>query len=356
MRVSKAQVKKLTLPLIIPYELSFTTVREITPVFILLELENGERGIGEATALQGYGDENHEDIYQTLSHAAAQIISSDEEEIRSVVDEMFLHHPFSASAIGTAVDIAFKRYLIPQSVCCPVLLPLSSGISGASLVKKLEEIVVSGCRTVKVKIGKNIDQDLRFVHALFELPFDVKFRFDANQGYTLDEAYRFIETIENLNPKNVELIEQPFGKNQWELMEKLCKQSSIPLMLDESIYHQDDISRASEIGARFIKLKLFKTKGPGDLIEKARYARSLGLKVVLGNGVASDIANLIEAIAFFSNPEIFYGAFEGNGFVKSKFSFLKNTLTFRQGNAIWQTKGSVFQNVNLDFGNGWQTH
>ena len=51
MRVSKAHVKKMTLPLITPYKLSFATVKQISSVFILLELENGDHGIGEATAL-----------------------------------------------------------------------------------------------------------------------------------------------------------------------------------------------------------------------------------------------------------------------------------------------------------------
>ena len=70
--------------------------------------------------------------------------------------------------------------------------------------------------------------------------------------------------------------------------------SQVPIVLDESIYNEADIVRAARIGAYGVKLKLMKNFGIAETLSLARQARHLGLIVVFGNGVATDIGNLGE--------------------------------------------------------------
>lgn len=63
--------------------------------------------------------------------------------------------------------------------------------------------------------------------------------------------------------------------------------------------------------------KLFKQGGIKEVIQQAQLCHLLGIKVVLGNGVATKLSNQIENQIYSSFP-FFYGASEANGFLKVK--------------------------------------
>ena len=115
----------------------------------------------------------------------------------------------------------------------------------------------------------------------------------------------------------------------------MARGAPVPLMLDESIYDEGDVERAAEVGASLVKLKLFKHDGIGHVVSMARRARSCGLGVVLGNGVATDVGNVAEAWAREQEPELFTGAGEGNGFVKLRRGMLRCPPRVEAGAMCW---------------------
>ena len=101
----------------------------------------------------------------------------------------------------------------------------------------------------------------------------------------------------------------------------------VPIMIDESIYGLEDIKKAKEIGAKYIKLKLCKFGGLKILEAALDYAKTLGLHVVFGNGVATDIANYYELNFYKKNKNKIFGATESVGFQKIKKSLKFNITT-----------------------------
>ena len=348
MKIANAKILRRHLKLNIPYKLSFATLSEFNPCFIAIKMENGNLGIGEATALKGYSSETHEQIFKVLEKSTQHLVSSGIHQARSIVDEIFRQNPFAASAIGTALDFAYDSFPIPDSLSCPLVYPLPSDLSADQILQHIETAAQQNFRTIKVKVGQNIDHDIKYIGHILASPHDIAYRFDANQGYSLNEAIQFIKEIEKSAPEKVELVEQPFGPDQWHEMQQLCKLTKIPMMLDESIFHREDILRAKEIGCSYIKLKLFKTRGLNDLIAKSELAHKIGLKVILGNGVSTDIANLAEAFIFSSFPDYFHGAFEGNGFTRIESGLLKNSLRLIRGNAVWEKQLPVLDTLIFD--------
>jgi L-alanine-DL-glutamate epimerase-like enolase superfamily enzyme len=133
----------------------------------------------------------------------------------------------------------------------------------------------------------------------------------------------------------VELVEQPLARANWLGFSYLAARTNhVPFVLDESIVLDADIERAARAGADCVKLKLFKHRGVRRLLSLAERARELGMCTVLGNGVASDIGNLIEAAAFIQSGLI-AGAFEGNGFAKLPHPLLKHPPRIASGQMIW---------------------
>ncbi len=58
-------------------------------------------------------------------------------------------------------------------------------------------------------------------------------RLDANQGYSREDAIRFVTS---LDPDAIELFEQPCDKADWDSAVAVARVSNVPMMLDESIY------------------------------------------------------------------------------------------------------------------------
>jgi hypothetical protein len=88
-------------------------------------------------------------------------------------------------------------------------------------------------------------------------------------------------------------------------------------MLDESITDLDSLDRTARSGAaHIVKLKWMKQGGMSYLCEMAEHARRLGLRIVLGNGVAGWIDNRHEAIFWLEQLQDMQLAGEMNGYLK----------------------------------------
>lgn len=332
MELIKADYVIDELPLIEPYELSFGSVTKYQSAFFRVETSQNTKGIGEATPLPGYSGETIEDVIKVMEDAkcALQRSMNFNQAIR-YVDDVYREHPFAASAIGCAVEEAFGVYSIPESLMVPLLMPISASRDTKEILLKVNQARSDGFGTIKVKIGREFDADISTAKALLKSDLGVSFRFDANQGYSLGLTRRWLDCVLKLRSDNWEYLEQPLPANDWDSLAILCEQYPNKILLDESIFDVNDVEMASHIGAGFIKLKLFKTKGMRHLLQISRRAKELGLKVVLGNGVATDVCNVIEAMAFSGTNELYHGAFEGNGFAKLDKRIVYQTLQQKNG-------------------------
>src|SRR5690606_19093169 len=128
------------------------------------------------------------------------------------------------------------------------------------LAAEADALVARGYGTVKVKVGFDPAGDAAMVAAAQQaVGGRARIRIDANQGFTADEA---IDFVSRLDPRDIELFEQPCGKDDWDAhmaVVPVARDRGIALMLDESIYTEREIDRAAELGAaRFVKVKLMK--------------------------------------------------------------------------------------------------
>ena len=155
-----------------------------------------------------------------------------------------------------------------------------------------------------------------------------KLRIDANRAYTEDEGCKFVK---GLKPNFIELFEQPCHADDWEANATVAKLSSVPIMLDEPICSMQDIEKASKIdGVGLCKLKLKRFVSISKLVESINYAHSLGLEIVIGDGLGSEINCWMEAKIASGLIE---NAGEYNGFLKIKpdARILSDSIKFDNG-------------------------
>jgi len=157
---------------------------------------------------------------------------------------------------------------------------------------------------------------------LFDVPLKSPdpVRLDANQGFTLEDAIGFYGWIRERGfQKHLSYVEQPLNSDDWDGLIQLVKDfPEVPTMLDETVVTDADVERAIQNAFPFVKLKLFKQGGLKELIRQSVRFQAEGVKVVLGNGVATSLSNELENGVYTQYRTCFYGQSEGNGFLKIK--------------------------------------
>jgi L-Ala-D/L-Glu epimerase len=321
------------IPLRRPYVLSFVTLEVFNTLLVHFTFDDGTTRVGEVVPLVGYSSETVEDVIRACEIWLPQLIGQSIEAARATIASQILKTPCASSLILSALDAeAFDRTKTHAPV--PLVYPTSS--SDQNIEATIREAIAQGYCTLKVKIGDSLQQDLAVLVKLREhVPPKIRVRFDANQAYSLEDAKSFLSAVQEFLLDRTELVEQPLPTEMWDAMAYLASNSSVPLMLDESIHSFDDVTRAAQVGCQWIKLKLCKQGGITELVQIAEYAVSLGLKVVLGNGVATDISNLVELLVYDRYRNLFSGASESNGFTKLMQPIMHSTLRMHCGCAIW---------------------
>jgi len=319
-----------------PYKLSFTVVKELISHWVYVEDADGRFGIGEAVPLFGYGHETSTSIKCFYDFIKDKIKGRTADELHDELVRYQHKCPFAVSAIRCALDFRLWQNRIKDIKSLDLVYPISAANSSDLVFEQIRDGLQKGFKDFKVKIGRDLDTDLITVDILTDRFFDdVTFRFDANQGYMLEQALVFCKSLEKKAQHNILWLEQPFGVEDWEKHKELCHKTFIPIMLDESIYTFQDIIHAAEIGCKAVKLKLCKNGGLVNCFELLKICREMELYVTLGNGVSTDIGNLAEALVVNAGQEFFNHAVECNGFVKLIEPFVFDQLVNRKGNLSW---------------------
>jgi L-alanine-DL-glutamate epimerase-like enolase superfamily enzyme len=127
----------------------------------------------------------------------------------------------------------------------------------------------------KIKVGTA--DDIAIVKALRENTNAV-LRVDANAAWDVETAMKLIPQLKELE---VELIEQPLAKDDWEGMKILYKESSLPLYADESCVFEKDVERCKD-HFHGINIKLTKCSGITPARRMIDKAKELNMKVMIG--------------------------------------------------------------------------
>ncbi len=154
--------------------------------------------------------------------------------------------------------------------------PLSDYTIGIDSIEKMvEKMKEKPWPIYKIKVGTA--EDIAIVKALRDNTNAV-LRVDANAGWDLDTALTLIPSLKELN---VELVEQPLAKDNWEGMKVLFKESSLPIYADESCVAESDVDRCKD-HFHGINIKLTKCGGITPARRMIDRARELDLGIMVG--------------------------------------------------------------------------
>lgn len=255
----KASFKKYTLSFRSPAVTSRATMNYKETYFIKIWNEKNPDifGIGECALFKGLGADDKPDYEQWLQHYCDNI------NIINISEIAYSSIRFGIETALLDLRNGGKR-LIFHSKWVEGSNPIQiNGLiwmgSYAEMLKRLEEKLELGFSCIKLKIGgiefnKEIKL-LRFIRSNFPAT-DLQLRLDANGAFSPSTA---LTRLEQLAKYDIHSIEQPIKQHQWAEMAEICRQSPIPIALDEELIGIDVIEQKSEmlhtINPAFIILK-----------------------------------------------------------------------------------------------------
>ena len=167
------------------------------------------------------------------------------------------------------------------------------------MFQRLEAKLKAGFHCVKLKIGAiDFEKELRLIQHIRQhfSRKEVELRVDANGGFTPDNA---MQRLEALAKYDIHSIEQPIRQHQWKEMAQLCKNSPLPIALDEELIGVNDLTEKNglldTIQPQYIILKPSLHGGISGTREWIKLAKERGIGSWITSALESNIG--LNAIA-----------------------------------------------------------
>ena len=304
-----------------PYEIAYERLERVDNVFLRL-VTDPWTGVGCAAPDLKLTGETASSVTRVLSGVAEPVLTGADGLARgrllAELEGPLKEHPAALAAVDLALhDLLGKatglplwkllgayRDRIPTSVTVGIL-DLDKTVAAAR--RRVEE----GFFCLKLKGGQDVEDDIARVLAVrAAVGEEVELRFDANQGFTLEESVHFVEATRSAR---LELLEQPTARELPELLGRVTAAVELPVMADESLVSVRDAFRlAGEAQADMVNVKLMKAGGIARAQRIDAVARAARLETMVGCMDESALA-IAGALAFaLAGPNVHYADLDGH--------------------------------------------
>lgn len=292
MVIQNIEYFRLDLPLAEPYTIAYETVSSTVNIILKLTTNTGLTGWGCAVPDKEVTGETPEEVIDNIEQYIYGLLKGQSPFQISKINYLLKKHLTGSSSSIAMVNIALYdllarkanlplyqllggyRHSIATSITIGIS-PLDQTLSQAKYYCK------KGYKILKLKGGLDVESDIEKVLKIREqLGKRIKIRFDANQGYTVEESIGFINKTKTAN---IEIFEQPSKKNKEETLGEITHSVEVPVMADESLKTLKDAFRlASNKRIDMVNIKLMKVGGILESQHINSVAKSAGLEVMVG--------------------------------------------------------------------------
>lgn len=322
MKIKKVTAIPVKMPLSESYTIAYDHYTHAENIFLRIDTSSGITGFGCAAPDFEVTGENADMVLETLSGPVdEQLAGADplrHARLLQTLKELFPAHPGTLAAVDMALyDILGKAAGLPLwrilggfrtqiKTCVTIgILPVEDTL------RKAVELVKAGFSSLKVKGGLRLEEDVEKILRIREqLGKSVELRFDANQGYTLEETLQFVERVRKAR---IELLEQPTPKGKPDLLGMVTRMVPLPVMADESLVSLRDAFRLARNDlVDMVNIKLMKVGGISEAMQINSVARSAGLETMVGcmdEAALGIAAGLHFALA---RPNVLYADLDGH--------------------------------------------
>ena len=290
----------LDIPVTDPFVVATGKVVTARNLFVRVTLENGSHGYGEIAPFPELSGEDQASSLVAVKELAETLLGQSALHYRhlaKVFHEMAPGHPAARCGMETA---------LVDAVCHAAGIPLWVWWGGADVRERETDITIPitdldrtlvlarqwyerGFRTFKMKVGKDVDQDIRRLEAIHRTFPKVAFIVDPNQGYSHEQATAFAHGAKRCGGTLL-LFEQPVPRSDLESLAALRSSLNVPIAADESVRTLKDAQAVVQHqAADVINIKITKS-GLVEAREIAAFTQASGLGLMIGGMVETRVA------------------------------------------------------------------
>lgn len=292
MKIIEFEYFPITMQLKEPYTIAYESVDHTSNMFCKLVTDQDVIGMGVAAPDLEVTSETIDTVDNVCEEIIKPfLIGKDPLRIAKILEEIkpyLFAHPSALAMLDMALyDILGKKTGLPvykmlggyrTKIATSItvgILPLDETLN------KCRSFIKDGFKIIKVKGGLDVDEDIRKIIAIRDaVGSKIALRFDANQGYTVDQAKHFVEKTYKAK---LELIEQPTPRDEQELLGRITESVSIPVMADESLMNLKDAFRlARKELVDTVNIKLMKVGGIYEALHINSVAKAANLEAMIG--------------------------------------------------------------------------
>lgn len=292
MRIKRLSAWRVDMRLEEPYTIAYETVETASNVFLSAETSDGIVGYGCAAPDCQVTGETAESVLSAFRDVIEPAMLG-VDPIRSALQLSRLSPGIQKQPAAKAMVDMLLHDILGKAAGLPlykllggyrnrIRTSITIGIMPVEeTVAKARDYTGMGFKAIKIKGGLDAAEDIERILKVYEaVGKGVKLRFDANQGYTVEESLRFLEATRRTS---LELIEQPTPRGEPGLLGSITHRVSIPVMADESLTSLVDAFRLAKRGVvDMVNIKLMKVGGIADALQINAVARAADLDVMVG--------------------------------------------------------------------------
>lgn len=325
MRIERAELFELSLPLVEPFIISGGAVLDRRSLIVVLHDDAGHAGYGESPPflLPFYSEETLATARELTEHVLLSRVAGREfaspEAVDAALQANIRGNPFARAGVETAAwdleadirgtgiaQLVGERLRVPVagSVTCGVALGIPEDRSPDTLTRRVAAAIERGYVRIKIKVAPEWDvvaiRAARAGMAGTDLPLTV----DANGAYRWPEDERELRAMDETG---LLYIEQPLAPDELVGHARLSHAIRTPVCLDETLRsagHAEQIVALE--GPRVWNIKVHRVGGLAEVCRvyavAARYGAELWAGTMPESGIGSQAALAVAALPLATFP------------------------------------------------------
>src|SRR5260370_7908946 len=237
-RMDRAQFEPLDIPLREPFAIATGSVTSARNALVRITLADGSSGLGEAAPFPPSGGETQETALAALAGMVPLVEGYDAAAWRPLARRLtasFEHQATARAAMEVAVLDALTRSLgmplfqflggAETQIETDITIPI---VDAAHMAKLAAGYAARGARTLKLKVGTQVDADVERVLAVATGAPGCQLILDGNQGFSPADPLRLISDLASEKVRPI-LFEQPVLRHDLEGPRFLTQPAILPV-------------------------------------------------------------------------------------------------------------------------------
>ncbi len=324
MKIKRIDVWKEDLQLKRPYTIAYETIDSVENLFVSLETENGEIGVGAGSPAEDVTGESVAACEEALNTKLEPILrGGDIRCLRALLYKLeeglgdtpaalaaadIALHDLAGRCLGLPiVDLLGRRHETMQTSITIGIKPTEE-----ETLEEADEYWGRGFRVFKIKTGHSVEEDVERLSRIRErFGPALTIRVDANQGYSVEDFQSFLSQTRAVD---LEFVEQPLKASDLAGMRRLANPIRALSAADESLLTPAGAvpCLCPPLPFGVFNIKLMKCGGIAPGLEIARLAHFTGIDLMWGCMDESIVSITAALHAAFASPATKYLDLDGS--------------------------------------------